>query len=194
MAVLCMAFICILSVQFVIFYLGAAVFACKPGYHGRYCTDFCRYPNYGPLCQEGCNCSKDYCHHITGCLNSDVTHNTTEGQSIIKETSKLVPELSTLMNDHVDVARTSAAKIQSAIKRTQLVSEQSTVNNACPVGYFSPNCSLPCRYPNYGAGCQLKCVCETKNCSHITGCQNSRMAKIQRTNMKRERSGHKKYL
>ena len=28
----------------------------------------------------------------------DVTHNTTEGQSIIKETSKLVPELSTLMN------------------------------------------------------------------------------------------------
>nr|XP_022295496.1 uncharacterized protein LOC111105473 [Crassostrea virginica] len=77
------------------------------------------------------------------------------------------------MNDHVDVARTSAAKIQSAIKRTQLVSEQSTVNNACPVGYFSPNCSLPCRYPNYGAGCQLKCVCEIKNCSHITGCQNS---------------------
>ena len=50
-----------------VFYL---IVACKPGYHGRYCTDFCRYPNYGPLCQEGCNCSKDYCHHITGCLNS----------------------------------------------------------------------------------------------------------------------------
>ncbi|XP_078315053.1 uncharacterized protein LOC111104903 isoform X1 [Crassostrea virginica] len=128
MAVLCRAFICIISVQFVTFNLEAAGSACKPGYHGRYCTNVCRYPSYGPLCQEGCNCSEEYCHHITGCLNSDVTHNTTEGQSIIKETSKLVPELSTLMNDHVDLARTSAAKIQSAIKMTQLVSEQSTVN------------------------------------------------------------------
>ncbi|XP_078315057.1 uncharacterized protein LOC111104903 isoform X2 [Crassostrea virginica] len=100
MAVLCRAFICIISVQFVTFNLEAAGSACKPGYHGRYCTNVCRYPSYGPLCQEGCNCSEEYCHHITGCLNSD----------------------------HVDLARTSAAKIQSAIKMTQLVSEQSTVN------------------------------------------------------------------
>ena len=47
------------------------------------------------------------------------------------------------------------------------------VISACSVGYFGPNCSLPCRYPNYGLGCQLKCNCEREHCNHITGCQNS---------------------
>ena len=46
------------------------ILACKPGYHGRFCTEVCRYPNYGYLCQEGCTCSYEYCHHITGFLNS----------------------------------------------------------------------------------------------------------------------------
>ena len=44
---------------------------------------------------------------------------------------------------------------------------------ACSAGYFGPNCSLPCRYPNYGVECQFECVCDMENCSHITGCQNS---------------------
>ena len=49
-----------------VFYL---IVACKPGYRGRFCTEVCRYPNYGLLCQEGCNCSKEHCHSITGCFN-----------------------------------------------------------------------------------------------------------------------------
>ncbi|XP_062585871.1 multiple epidermal growth factor-like domains protein 11 [Saccostrea cucullata] len=39
----------------------------------------------------------------------------------------------------------------------------------CKAGYFGPNC-LPCRYPNYGKGCQMFCNCEMENCSYITGC------------------------
>ncbi|XP_078328059.1 uncharacterized protein LOC144623503 isoform X2 [Crassostrea virginica] len=44
---------------------------------------------------------------------------------------------------------------------------------ACSTGYFGPNCSLPCRHPNYGDECQFECVCGMKNCNHITGCQHS---------------------
>ena len=43
---------------------------------------------------------------------------------------------------------------------------------ACLAGYFGPKC-LPCHYPYYGVGCQFECVCDMKNCSHITGCQSS---------------------
>lgn len=50
------------------------------------------------------------------------------------------------------------------------------VISACSVGYFGPNCSLSCRYPNYGLGCQLNCNCETEHCNHITGCQTSSIA------------------
>nr|XP_022296706.1 cell death abnormality protein 1-like isoform X1 [Crassostrea virginica] len=45
---------------------------------------------------------------------------------------------------------------------------------ACQTGYFGPNCSLPCRYPNYGLQCQFECKCEQKQyCNHITGCQST---------------------
>nr|XP_022294264.1 tyrosine-protein kinase receptor Tie-2-like [Crassostrea virginica] len=44
---------------------------------------------------------------------------------------------------------------------------------ACSAGYFGPNCSLPCRYPSYGVGCQFKCVCGMEKCKHITGCHSS---------------------
>ena len=43
----------------------------------------------------------------------------------------------------------------------------------CSAGYFGPNCSLPCRFPNYGVGCQLECGCGNESCNHITGCHNS---------------------
>nr|XP_022291737.1 multiple epidermal growth factor-like domains protein 11 [Crassostrea virginica] len=42
---------------------------------------------------------------------------------------------------------------------------------ACSAGYSGPDCSIPCSYPNYGVGCQFKCVCGLKICSHILGCQ-----------------------
>ena len=42
---------------------------------------------------------------------------------------------------------------------------------ACSAGYSGPDCSIPSSYPNYGVGCQFKCVCGLKICSHILGCQ-----------------------
>nr|XP_022294783.1 uncharacterized protein LOC111104905 [Crassostrea virginica] len=49
---------------------------------------------------------------------------------------------------------------------------------ACQSGYFGPNCSLPCRYPNYGLQCQLECKCkQEQNCNHITGCQKDKKMK-----------------
>ncbi|XP_062566014.1 multiple epidermal growth factor-like domains protein 10 [Saccostrea cucullata] len=41
----------------------------------------------------------------------------------------------------------------------------------CSVGYFGPECELPCRYPNYGDGCQSACLCVQQLCDHINGCK-----------------------
>ncbi|XP_022291007.2 uncharacterized protein LOC111102512 isoform X2 [Crassostrea virginica] len=40
----------------------------------------------------------------------------------------------------------------------------------CALGYQGPKCTLPCRYPNYGRGCQQKCDCGSKNCNPLSGC------------------------
>ncbi|XP_022295661.2 uncharacterized protein LOC111105593 isoform X2 [Crassostrea virginica] len=48
-------------------------------------------------------------------------------------------------------------------------SSQSSADG-CPVGLFGPNCSLPCRYPNYGLECQMECNCTDEVCHHATGC------------------------
>ncbi|XP_061196049.1 cell death abnormality protein 1-like [Saccostrea echinata] len=40
---------------------------------------------------------------------------------------------------------------------------------ACPPGYFGSYCELPCRYPNYGKGCQMECKCDKRLCDHTTG-------------------------
>nr|XP_022294758.1 multiple epidermal growth factor-like domains protein 10 [Crassostrea virginica] len=117
--------------------------ACKPGYHGRFCTEVCRYPNYGPLCEEGCNCLKEHCHHITGCFNPAlvVTHSTSEDQLLITETSE-----------------------PTTVKSTR--------RNACKPGYHGRFCTEVCRYPNYGPLCEEGCNCLKEHCHHITGCFN----------------------
>lgn len=38
------------------------------------------------------------------------------------------------------------------------------------MGYHGPNCSMACRYPNYGNGCQSGCLCGEDQCDPITGC------------------------
>ena len=40
----------------------------------------------------------------------------------------------------------------------------------CALGYQGPKCTMPCRYPNYGRGCQQKCDCGSKNCNPLSGC------------------------
>ena len=44
---------------------------CPVGYHVGSdfynCSDACNYPHYGARCSEGCDCSKEDCHHVHGC-------------------------------------------------------------------------------------------------------------------------------
>lgn len=40
----------------------------------------------------------------------------------------------------------------------------------CPIGFYGPNCSKPCRNPNYGSGCQRMCRCNETDCNNILGC------------------------
>ncbi|XP_056014747.1 uncharacterized protein LOC125676900 [Ostrea edulis] len=40
----------------------------------------------------------------------------------------------------------------------------------CDAGYHGLNCSLSCRFPNYGEDCQNLCQCRLELCSHISGC------------------------
>lgn len=41
---------------------------CPSGYYGPFCSEKCRYPNYGIKCQSECLCEEQHCNHITGCL------------------------------------------------------------------------------------------------------------------------------
>ncbi|XP_056014172.1 multiple epidermal growth factor-like domains protein 10 isoform X6 [Ostrea edulis] len=45
------------------------------------------------------------------------------------------------------------------------------IGAGCEAGYYGRDCSVPCRYPNYGKKCQSECNCTKTLCSHITGCQ-----------------------
>ena len=41
----------------------------------------------------------------------------------------------------------------------------------CPEGFYGLNCSLKCRYPNYGIDCQKDCSqCGQELCNFISGC------------------------
>lgn len=44
---------------------------CPPGYdklnNSYNCSTPCTHPSYGSRCGSRCNCSKEECHHVTGC-------------------------------------------------------------------------------------------------------------------------------
>ena len=41
----------------------------------------------------------------------------------------------------------------------------------CAVGMMGAQCTIPCRYPSYGKGCQSRCYCSENNCNATTGCK-----------------------
>lgn len=45
---------------------------CPSGYLGPFCSDRCRYPNYGIECQSECLCEEQHCNHVTGCLTLSI--------------------------------------------------------------------------------------------------------------------------
>ncbi|XP_048768805.2 uncharacterized protein LOC125675318 [Ostrea edulis] len=49
-----------------------------------------------------------------------------------------------------------------------------STTTVCDTGYYGPNCSLSCRYPNYGVDCQNECKCVQDLCNHISGCDYDR--------------------
>lgn len=40
----------------------------------------------------------------------------------------------------------------------------------CPIGVYGINCTLPCRYPSFGNGCQRFCRCSQELCDNVSGC------------------------
>ncbi|XP_056013562.1 cell death abnormality protein 1-like [Ostrea edulis] len=46
---------------------------CPPGYITNNCTLPCRYPSFGPACQEKCNCKESDCNSGTGCKEGVAT-------------------------------------------------------------------------------------------------------------------------
>ncbi|XP_048766586.2 scavenger receptor class F member 1-like [Ostrea edulis] len=46
---------------------------CPPGYITNNCTLPCRYPSFGPACQEKCNCKESDCNSGTGCKEDVAT-------------------------------------------------------------------------------------------------------------------------
>uniref|UniRef100_A0A8W8JBD6 EGF-like domain-containing protein n=1 Tax=Magallana gigas TaxID=29159 RepID=A0A8W8JBD6_MAGGI len=54
---------------------------------------------------------------------------------------------------------------------TSISVNDSVKSDNCATGFYGPKCELPCRHPNYGELCHLKCECIKQYCNHITGCQ-----------------------
>lgn len=44
------------------------------------------------------------------------------------------------------------------------------IYSACIPGCTGLNCTIICRYPSYGVGCQPKCECAEEQCDPVTGC------------------------
>lgn len=42
----------------------------------------------------------------------------------------------------------------------------------CAIGYHGDNCSLKCRPPTFGEGCQALCDCPKTDCHFVHGCSN----------------------
>ncbi|XP_078325996.1 uncharacterized protein LOC144622861 isoform X2 [Crassostrea virginica] len=53
------------------------------------------------------------------------------------------------------------------------VVDQTTVSvlGTCDPGFIGQNCSIVCRYPSYGQGCQNHCDCDKMYCDFKTGCK-----------------------
>nr|XP_022291039.1 platelet endothelial aggregation receptor 1-like [Crassostrea virginica] len=65
-----------------------------------------------------------------------------------------------------------------------------TFCSECIPGYFGPNCTLPCRFPNYGLLCQSACACNETDCNHRTGCPTPTVGSVSNDmSMKRNHSG-----
>ncbi|XP_078339135.1 uncharacterized protein LOC111133866 isoform X2 [Crassostrea virginica] len=44
----------------------------------------------------------------------------------------------------------------------------------CPDGFYGINCEIPCRYPNFGHGCQQNCNCTMEFCDFNKGCRTNK--------------------
>ncbi|XP_061195998.1 cell death abnormality protein 1-like [Saccostrea echinata] len=158
----------------------SAANVCLTGYQGDNCDIKCRYPNYGDGCQSICLCEKEHCYHDTGCKGSDerTTNNFTFNDvHVTNGVSSSYSSLSTKMIGNMTINDIDSSSKESSLPfsiRDEVCKEWDSSQNKCAecnTGYFGQNCRRPCRYPNYGKGCQMRCNCEKENCSSKTGCE-----------------------
>lgn len=45
-----------------------SILECDIGFYTSSCSLTCPYPTYGRGCQNICNCTKDMCDYVQGCL------------------------------------------------------------------------------------------------------------------------------
>ncbi|XP_052710983.1 cell death abnormality protein 1-like [Crassostrea angulata] len=81
---------------------------CNVGYHGLDCLKPCRYPNFGPLCQNKCDCNETIRSNVRGCILDISTKFVTEVKHIGKE----------LENSSVDSLTDSSGDINIGILTT----------------------------------------------------------------------------
>ncbi|XP_056016783.1 multiple epidermal growth factor-like domains protein 10 [Ostrea edulis] len=143
---------------------------CVDGFYGRNCTFPCQYPTFGLKCCSTCNCSREDCHHVYGCSQSEaapkpinISH--TDG---IHTEEKEVTESAPKPTNTPLMGETEEKRDASESNSVSLVSD-------CKVGYIGENCDSPCRYPNYGVDCQLICNCNESYCNHKHGCRGKGM-------------------
>lgn len=44
------------------------------------------------------------------------------------------------------------------------------IYSECDIGLLGTTCDVPCRFPNYGKGCQFLCNCKEELCDPVYGC------------------------
>ncbi|XP_056014156.1 protein draper-like isoform X2 [Ostrea edulis] len=152
--------------------------SCPIGYHGHKCSLPCRYPSYGERCHKECNCTVEYCTSDKGCINKTIYENIGAGCEAGyygRDCSVpcRYPNYGKKCQSECNCTKTLCSHITGCQPRTDNVLIYTTTEKDCEAGYYGRNCSLPCRYPNYGKKCQSECNCTKTLCSYITGCQPS---------------------
>ncbi|XP_061195766.1 uncharacterized protein LOC133203995 [Saccostrea echinata] len=147
---------------------------CSTGLTGPNYSLQCRYPSYGRLCQQQCDCTEIYCNKIVGCISVE--------KGVIKVICSVnlnmylrkIVLFSVTFIYHIRAAKGDCnPDHENNCCQGFFFDEISNECKECPVGYMGLNCFMECRYPGYGKSCQEECNCSEELCDISTGCIDS---------------------